>query len=410
MDFLIQMAWRNVLRHRRRSLLTTTAVTLGIGLLTLALSFFGGVMSGFMEAGADMAGHVRVVHPEYQRREQLFPLYENIPESAPVTQAVAAAPGVTGAYARITMPVAASTGEEIGEAFGQLQGAEDAYFQDVLDLPGKLVAGEMFAGERQAVLGHLFAEDAGVDVGGEVILIGQTQDGALSPVKLTVTGVADMGNQLQNRMGFIGLEDIRYLADIPGGATEVLAFGEDWRAARALAEDLQGLPALAGLTTESWDMRPLYAQMIQIADAQDRIVSGVLVFISALVVLNTMLMSVLERTPEVGVLRAMGMRRRDTVAMFLIEGGILSLVGGLIGVALGGAGGLWLEINGVDLGPFIEDIPTPFPINHVVRADVGPEVLAAGLALALATALIGGLLPAIRAARILPVEAMRRRR
>jgi putative ABC transport system permease protein len=222
---LFSMALRNALRNRRRSALTAATVLLGVALLTVAMCWVQGVFSGMLERAANQFGPVRLVTPAYAKREQLMPLYENIAVSKPVEDALRGLPGVTAVYPRIQTGVTVTAGEDIGEHFGLVLGAPLAYFDEVLDLDHQLSAGAMLAEDGQVVLGKVIAEEVGAGPGDEVVLLGQTQDGSMSPVKLTVAGVADLGNGQQNRLLFVTLEKARWMADIPEGAIELLVFG-----------------------------------------------------------------------------------------------------------------------------------------------------------------------------------------
>src|SRR5690606_4585032 len=124
----------------------------------------------------------------------------------------------------------------------------DAYFLERLRVEESLIAGRWRRAEGEAVLGRTLAEQAGAGVGDTVLLLGQTQDGALSPVEVTVVGVLGAGNALLDQQAYLSLEQVRWLTDIPEGATEVLVFGADRESAREVAEALGA--RLPGLTVE----------------------------------------------------------------------------------------------------------------------------------------------------------------
>ena len=129
-------------------------------------------------------------------------------------------------------------------------------------------------------------------------------------------------------------------------------------------------------------------------------IGGIFVFITALGVLNTMLMSVLERTGEIGVLRAMGLRPAGVVIMFVVEALVIAAVGGAVGVAIGSLGGVWLEVHGLDLGDAMARMPSTMPVNRVLRADWTPWVAELAFALGLVMALVGSVTPSLRAVAV----------
>lgn len=408
---LLSLALRNALRNRRRSLLTAITVMLGTTLLTAAMTWVQGVLGGTLDAAARQIGFVRVVDVEYSRREALWPLSENIPQTDALVAAIAKVPGVVGVYPRIMTGVTiAREDDEIGEEFGLVVGAPIPYFTDNMKLQDSLAAGKLLAADDEVLLGKELVEQTGAQVGDKVILLGQTQDGSMSPVKLKVAGVIDLGNAAQNRQMFVTLEKARWMADIPEGATEVIAVGVDREEAEEMAAAVAALPETQGLEVKAWSQRRPFSELLGLTKAFRGIAAAVIVFITALGVLNTMLMSVLERTAEIGVLRALGLRRRQVIVLFVIEAMGIAAVGGALGAVAGGLIGLYLEVYGVKLGEGMEKMPAALPMKSVVHGDVTPQILVMALGLGLVMAIVGSVLPAYRASRIEPVEAMRHRR
>ena len=242
------------------------------------------------------------------------------------------------------------------------------------------------------------------------MLLGQTQDGSISPIKVEVVGISDLGSGAQNKKAYLTLSKAQWMADMDGGATEILVYGEDREEGATLAAAIGAVPECKGLEVKSWDQRPPWSDMMGLMRSISVIGIGVIVFITALAVLNTMMMSVLERTAEIGVLRAMGLKRLETVVLFVTEGLGIAVVGGLGGAVLGGLMGLYLEVEGINLGSAVDKIPATIPINSTVYADVTMGTLVQGMLLGLLMAVVGSALPALRAAAIQPIDAMRTRR
>ena len=189
MGDLLRMALRNTARNTRRTALTAMTILLGTTLLIIGLSWLDGLLGGMVDNIAATAGEVRVLKPEYEAREELFPLYENIPETAPVVKAIQDAG--YDAHPLIRVGVTVSAGDELGEHFGLLLGAERSYYEDVMNLDEQIVEGAFFTpGEEsaQVILGKTLAADVGAKVGEEVLFLGQTQDGSISPIKGLLVG------------------------------------------------------------------------------------------------------------------------------------------------------------------------------------------------------------------------------
>jgi putative ABC transport system permease protein len=383
---------------------------LGCALLTGAMSWIDGLFGGMLDTAAHNIGNVRVVDPGYAQREQLMPLEHNIPTTAPLEEALRKVPGVEHVYPRIQTGVTATVGEEIGERFGLVQGAPLDFFTHELQLDTHLAEGRMLASDDEVVVGKTLVGQIGAKLGDDVVFLGQTQDGSMSPVKLELVGIADLGSTMQNRQIFVTLEKARWLADIPDGATEVLVFGGTRADAPAIAARIRSTPEASKLDVKAWSERKPWTEILGLVGTIKGIATGVIVFITALGVFNTMLMSVLERTAEIGVLRAMGLRRFEVIILFVTEALGIASVGGVVGAAIGGSVAyLWLERRGVDLGTAIDRLPATIPINSTVHAHVTPNALLTAFALGLVMAVLGGWIPAWRASRIEPVDAMRSR-
>lgn len=411
MSLLFAMAIRNLGRNWFRTLLTSLTVTLGVALLITALSFVGGVFWGILEKVSQQAGQVRVTTLAYAQRDQLMPLIENMPDTDPIVAALKATPGVIAAYPHLAMGVTGAVGDnEIGEQFGLLHGAPTEYYTEVLNLDEHIAEGRMPTSPEEALFGKQFAADLGAKLGDEIVLLGQTQDGSPSPLKLVAVGLVDLGSAQMNRQMWVDLEKARYMADIEAGSTEILVYGKDYEKADGLAATILERAEFKELSVLAWSQRPPYDGFVGFARALHTIAGGVIVFITGLGVLNTMFMSVLERTAEIGVMRALGLKKTQTVLLIFIEALTIGALGGLAGVLMGGPVAYFLEVRGINLGEAASKMPATLPVNEIMHPDVTPEILLFGFTLGLAMAVVGGLLPSLRAAGIEPVEAMRTRR
>ncbi|GMV38290.1 MAG: hypothetical protein AMXMBFR64_00060 [Myxococcales bacterium] len=410
MSLWIKLALRNVLRNHRRSALTVGTILVATALITVALSWMEGLFGTMIRDQTAVGGHIRIVDADFAAREELMPLYENIAEVGPVLDAVRAVPGVVDAQARVTAGAVITAGEEIGEELTLVVGATDSWYREHLGGPGSLVAGRWSIGEKEVVLGRKVAERAGAAVGSEILLLGQTQYGSMSPVSAKVTGIVS-ANALVDQQAFLSLEEARWLVDLPDGALEVLVYVRSERAsdvAPVLAR-LRSLPSLAGLDATAWYEREPWASAMTMVGAMKAFIQALIVFIASLAIFNTMTMAVMERSGEIGVMRAMGLTRPGTVGLFVVEALAIGLTGGLTGTALGAAVGAWLEKNGVTLGA-VADKVGGLPMKATVYADVTPGILGTSILLGLCIAVVGATLPSLRAASIQPVTAMHARR
>lgn len=406
---LLRLAMRNVRRNVHRTALTAGTVVFGTMLLTVALAWITGVFGTLTGTMAQFGGHARVMMPNFAAREELLPLQDHLQHADDLAAAARKIPGVTGAYPRIVTGVTLTKGDEIGDQFGLAVGAPIGWYTEQLHLDKSVVLGTMFTGaEGETVLGRTVAEAIDAAPGDTILALGVTQDGAMAPIKAKVVGVVSGGNQLIDNGIFLLIEPMRWMADIDDGATELLVYGDDPTDGVSLAAALRADPAFAGDVVQAWDEQPSIAGLVAMSGVVNSIISGIIVFVCALGVWNTMMMSVMERTREIGVMRAMGLTRPGTVVLFVAEGLVIAAMGGAVGVLLGAIPALALQVYGLNLGErLVQNVG--IPIQSHVYASMTPGVAVEAFLLGLCTALVGTAIPAYRAASVQPVDAMRSR-
>ncbi len=410
---LVRLAIRNAFRNGRRTALTASTVMIGTAFCLITLSFLGGIFGSMLDSWAEIFGPVRVVTAEYAEKEALQPLHFNIPETVPLLERVRSAPGVAMAEPMIRTGVLVSIGEELGEDPALMVGSTRAWYDAHLlpdaDLSGTWLDYE--AEDEQVVVGGKVARDVGIALGDEVLMMGTTQYGSMAPISAKVVGVVS-GNSTIDAMAFVTLETARWMVDVPEGALEVLVYPEGPDRSD-VAEVAATIGTLLGPEYEAkpWMERGMWAQQLPIMDAINVILSGVIVFLMALAIFNTMTMSVLERTGEIGVLRAMGQTRVGAVASFLTEAMVIGVIGGILGVLLGSPVALYLERNGVTYAQdMLDEAGGEFPLTAVMTGDLTADIVMLALFCGVFTAVLGAFFPALRAASIQPYEAMRARR
>ncbi len=358
---------RNLWRRRTRTLLTV----LGIGVGIAAIVALRGLMAGMAQGYTDMAmgSEIDLMALEADVSDMG---YSTIDER--VGARLAGLPEVAGVAGT---GFAFSSTEEM--AFFILWGYNPREFAIK---HFKIVEGEPLATNRQILLGRQAAETLGMEVGDTVHVL----DSAFRVVGIFETGVAweEVG-------GVITLRDAQRLAGRPHQVTMYgIKLRDPGKAEEVRAYLDANFPEIdVSLTSEFAENIP------DLQASQDMMgqIAFLAVFIGGVGMLNTMLMSVLERTREIGVLRALGWRRRQVVGMTLREALVLGLLGGIAGILLG-LGFAWA----------INQIPM---IKGMLDPTYTPDLFLLALAVALVTGVLGGLYPAWRATRMHPVEALR---
>jgi len=409
----IRLAIRNALRNLRRTLLTAGTVVIATALMTVIMAYMAGVFGTVIKDYTAASGHIRIVTTAFAEREALHPIYENIQAVDDVIKAVIGVRGVMDAEARIQTGVVLTADEEIGDDFTLITGATQDYYRKHLRGEESLAEGRWLSGKpKEVVLGRRLAAQLEATLGDEILMLGQTQYGSMSPVTGKLVGIVG-GNAMLDQQAYMPLSEIQWLTDIPEGALEIMVYAkghEKWQLA-SVVERLRKLPALAEMEVSAWYEREPWNTMLGMVNGIKSFIHFFIMFLAALAIFNTMSMSVMERTGEIGVMRAMGLSRPKTLGLFLVESLCIGLLGGTVGAALGSAGGWYLETYGITLGEDVASkIGASFPMKATVYADLGMSTIITAIILGLVIAIMGAMLPALRASSIQPVRAMRTRR
>jgi len=412
MGKLLIMAWRNVWRNWRRTVIAGTAIALGMTLILV----FDGMLGGMNEAlyGNTVklqGGHVQVHAPGFREKANRLPLLPLIDSGAAV-EAALAQPEVVVVAQRV------ETGGMVSSREGTLSVAITG-IEPEQEAPVSLVAENVIQGrwlqsndEDVLLIGEAMAERLEVTVGDRVTLVGRATHQQMRRRTMTIVGIYDLGiKEVEKSMVYVSLLEAQTLFDLRDQATEVAIYLEQVGQEPPVVERLQ--TALPGYEVDAWDtLDPTTKEMMEL-EAQIMNMFGLIILLIAGVgILNLMLMAVFERTREIGLLAAMGLKRRETMVLFLLEGVLIGLLGALAGSVLGGVIGAyfgrvgidWMALyGGVDIGEFGELVGL---MGDRLYLRIGIGVLV-GRALTVGViAALASLYPAWQASKREPAEAL----
>jgi ABC-type lipoprotein release transport system permease subunit len=246
----------------------------------------------------------------------------------------------------------------------------------------RIVEGQALTANRQMILGRVAAEN--LDVG-----VGQTL--RIFDKSFKIVGIYETGVPFQDGGGVVTLRDAQGLFGQPRKVSFLGVWLQDPAQADAVTEEVEArFPEVALARTSEFAEGLTDMQLMR---SSTWAISLMALVVGGLGMTNTMIMSVLERTREIGVLRALGWRKRRVLGMIVRESAVLSLLGGAAGTAVGVALGALLNLHPV--------------LEGFVRLQYSADLFAQALGTALVLGVIGGLYPAWRAARLQPVEALR---
>lgn len=335
MKILALLAWRNIWRNWRRTAIALTAMVLGLTLLI----FFTGMIEGsdqaiFGNAVRIYGGNLHITAPGYRVKASRLPLLP-LEDPEAVMRVVAAEPTVVAVAPRISTSGMVS---KRGTALGVAITAIDPAIEAPLSLQARsIVAGRFLGpGDRDAILiGKGLADRLQVGVGDSVNLIGRRKNETLRQHSMTVVGIYDLGMpDIEKSVVYIPLADAQILYNLRGEATEAAVFLKQVGAEERLMRSLQA--RLPGYEVNSWQtLRPEFSETMRTKLVFTTFVGMMVIGIAAIGILNLMLMAAFERTREMGVLAALGMRNWQIMALFLLEGALIGVVGAVAGCLLG---------------------------------------------------------------------------
>lgn len=408
---LLSMALRNLGRNRRRTILAASSVAIAILLVVFMQGMVGGFLGSIVKNYTkNEVGHVNIVTDEYRERERFSPVDAAIPDSGAVIRALEGAPGLEGAAfaERIRFGVILSAGASSKAALGIA--GDPAAEKGLLMLDRNVLEGGRYIeGPGETILGEALARDLGLGVGDTLKVLTERADYGMGFKKFRVVGLfRTRVNTLDNAVFQIGLDDARSLLAMGDGAQQVLAMLPDYRDADEAAAAMETALAergLGGLSVRSWTAMGDFPRFILMAESIYFWMYVIVAFLGAFIITNIMMMVVLERKKEIGLLKSMGMPNREVLALFLAEGTMMGMLGSAVGSVLGLVMNVIMGKVGLDLTSALSSFS--WPMDNVVYFTVSVPWTIAIFMIGVAVSMAVAYLPSRSAARMNPIDAIR---
>jgi len=402
---LWKIAYRDLTRNRRRSLLTLVAVALGVAMLVTMTGLYAGAIGDSIENNIRLqTGHLQVRDDSYDEDKVSLAWEDLLDNSEELATQVQAIEGVKAASPVLWASGIIGTREEsVGVRVFGIDPLSDVH-KRVRD---GLVAGQFIhPDDRSGVLiGRRLAESMGVTVGDQVSLLVNTSNQEADQATFTIRGLYNTGvPNYDDTTVFLPLSKAQAFTRTEGRASAITALLDD----REKADAIAGALSAPGLTLLTWrDMNQVLLQAVEMSMGITYLMYLIVLAVVAVVIANTLLMSVFERVREMGILAALGMKGRQIMVMFMLEAGTLGLVGVALGVLLGSLGVLYLATVGLHLGEMATVAAAEIAYGEVIYGDFAPGATLALSAGAMVIILLASLYPAWFAARLEPIDALR---
>ena len=400
------IAYRDLGRHRRRSAFTLLAVALGLGLLLTVNGLISGVVADSLANSIRLrTGHVQIRAASFQedqlslQAKDLLANPDQLAVQAKALSEVKAAAPVLWASAILNT---------IDQSVGlQLMGIDTA--SSLYDpIRAGVVKGDWLTpDDREGVLiGRGLADNLGLDVGQKVNLTLVNSDGRPDEGTFTIRGLFSTGIPSYDQSAvFMPLDKAQAFTDASGRASLIMILLNNQNDAPQVAAALSG----PGVSVLTWsDLNKFFVETMASAMSFYAILDFIVILIVAVIIVNTLLMSVFERFREMGILASLGMKGGQIREMVLLEAATLGLMGIVVGIIIGIAGVGYLATTGIPIGDKMAAVAgSNFALSSTMygRFDVSSFI-----SLSLATLIVvvlASLYPAFYAARLEPVEALR---
>jgi putative ABC transport system permease protein len=376
-----QFILKNILQRKARSALTM----IGVAIAVTAVVALVGIADGFERSFRDLYER-RGVDLLVVRAGSSEHLSSSVPQK--VGEQIRELPGVRAVSPGL-MDVVSFEQANLTSVALQGWAADSFLFEDLHVNSGRRLQAD---DDEDVMLGMVLARNLGKTTGETLEIANRT---------FAIVGVFESFNPLENGSAVLLIGSLQKLMDRPDQVTGFQVILEDAPDKKALIERVrQEIEALRTSQGHPWGIAATPTRdyvrntsQIRLAEAMAWMTSIIALVIGAIGVLNTMIMSVLERTREIGILRAIGWRKTRVMRLILFESILLSIVGAVVGIAAA-----VLLTRALTWWPMV---------NGLIRGDVAPAVMIQGFLIALAVGLLGGAYPAYRGAQLLPTEALR---
>lgn len=401
-----EAGWLNISRRRRRSLIALSAIGFGVVALVLAAGFIEWVLWAMRESMIESrVGHIQVAKRGYQSVGSADPFAYLLPDESWELVTLQSRQHVKAVMPRLSFSGLISKRDATISfiADGVDPNKEDLISRSLIIASGSPLLSSDLNG---IILGHGLARILGVRVGDEVVLLANTPSGSINAVEVHVRGTFTSAAKSYDDSALrVPLPLARKLLRVSGSHVWVVLLDDTDRTPEVVEEIRRGLQHSNLEITPWWELTDFYEKTVALFSKQVAVLKLIIATIIVMSISNTMMMSVMERTGEIGTVMALGANRSSVLRLFLVEGVCLGLLGGGIGALLGLALATLISAIGIPMPP-----PPGMERGYVGEILVSWQLLRDASLLAAGTTLLASVYPSWRASRMAIVDALRHNR
>jgi len=402
---IFSISWRNIWRNKVRSLIIITAVALGICAGMFSTSFMKGMMDQrIRQAISTEISHIQI-HRQGYRQENSLQLFMN--GSPAMVGKIRKINHVKGVSQRIIIQSMVSSAETSSGV--KIAGIYPDNEQDVTNLSTKIVEGKYFDGvpKNPVVVSRKLAEKLNVKLHSKIVFTLQDMDKNITAGAFRIAGLFETPNSVYDEMNvFVRHDDLSRLLDFPEGAShEIAILVDDNDMIASVQDEVKNM--VADYEVLNWkEISPEMSYMTEIMDMYMYIFIIIILLALLFGIINTMLMVILERVKEIGMLMAVGMNKLKIFTMIMVETVQLSLVGGVAGIVVGSLISKHFETHAINLSLWAKGY-SQLGYDTMAYCSLETEMVINITVLVIFTGIIAALYPAYKALKYDPAEALR---
>jgi len=408
---LVSLAWRNLWRQRRRTLLTLVSIAFGGFLAVLMTALQDRSFADFIDTAARMgSGHVTLQSPEYQDAPSLI---HAVAHSDELRSEALKDPRVAQAVGRISGQIMVSTASD---SFGALFIGYDPTQEtpETFEFADDLVDGALFTAPKQKgiVLGAVLARNLGAELGDKIVFTMTDHSGKMVQNVQRLTGtVATGAPSLDAALCLLPIQTVREAVGYADDeTTQVAVFLKDGRNSQRVAAALRAKLG-SGVGVLTWDdVQPEIRAFVAMKVGGGRVMEIIIAMLVAAGIFNTIFMSVMERTREFGIMIAIGYSQTQLFLLVILESAILAVLGLFSAIAVSAWPYYYMSTNGLDMSAAYAASGTieisGVGFDPILRVGIFPENAVIIALVLMGATVLAGVYPAWRAGRVQPVEAI----